>query len=93
MKPNKPKQGFTQTAFNVQSDISLIGGRLVRNSVPESGGNGGNGGGIEDPPTDNKVYGRKNNAWFELKKYTVQVCVDGVQKSLNIYVEGEPYTP
>jgi hypothetical protein len=89
MKPNKPKQGFTQTAFNVQSDISLIGGRLVRNSVPEASGNGG----IEDPPTDNKVYGRKNNAWFELQTYTVQVCVDGVQKSLNIYVEGEPYTP
>jgi hypothetical protein len=88
MKPNKPKQGFTQTAFNVQSDISLIGGRLVRNSVPEPNGNSG---AIEDPPTDNKVYGRRNNAWIELKKHTVQVCVDGVQMSLNVYVDGDPY--
>lgn len=36
MTPNKPKRSFTETAFNVGSEISLVGGRLVKGSQETS---------------------------------------------------------
>ena len=45
MKPNVPARSFTQTSFNVQSDISMVGGRLLRSSASSgSTGEGGGGG-------------------------------------------------
>jgi hypothetical protein len=70
MKPNVPARSFTQTSFNVQSDISMVGGRLLRNST--SSGSTGEGGG-------------------DLQTYTLSICVDGVPKLLDVYVDGEPY--
>jgi hypothetical protein len=74
MKPNKPKRSFTPTAFNVQSDISMIGGRLVRSS--SSGASTG-------AKTDTNNF----------TTFTVDVCVDGVTKKLDVYVAGPPYDP
>jgi len=74
MKPNVPAQSFTQASFNVQSDISMVGGRLLRSSTPSgSTGDGGGGGGIE------------------LKTYTLSICVDGIEKNIDVYVSGNPY--
>jgi hypothetical protein len=71
MKPNVPAQSFTQASFNVQSDISMVGGRLLRSSTPS--GSTGDGGGIE------------------LKTYTLSICVDGIEKNIDVYVSGNPY--
>jgi hypothetical protein len=86
MKPNVPAQSFTQASFNVQSDISMVGGRLLRSSTPSDGG-----GGIPEAPIDGKVYARQNSAWIELKTYTVSICMDGIEKNIDVYVSGNPY--
>ena len=49
-------------------------------SIPiRSGGGGGYGGGLE--PAKPQSF----------QKYTLDICVDGVAKKLDVYVAGEPY--
>lgn len=91
MKPNKPKRSFTQTAFNVQSGVSLIGGRLVQNSMPSPVARVEGGGGIPEAPIDGKVYARKDALWVELKTITIDICVNDVAKKLDVCVTGDPY--
>lgn len=75
MKPNVPARSFTEAVFNVQSDISMVGGRLLRSSFPNATSSVAN----ATSSSSNPVV------------VTIDVCVDGMPMKLDVLVQGAPY--
>jgi hypothetical protein len=84
-----PQEVFSENPITL-SDVATIASGIFQSNAPSMIG-GTVVEGIPEAPENRKVYARRNASWVELKTFTIDICVDGVVKKLDVYVAGPSY--